>query len=208
MKGPRPYHRPAWATKPAVIIASGPSLADEQLAHVHEAQLAGRCHTIVVNNTAERAPWATAIYFGDFTAIRYYRPRLEKACTGEWVTQCRAAAERWKLTLLKASADKGISLERVHMNGNSGAQALNVAAAFGARRILLLGFDMKPASDGRAHWFGQHPAPLIQKQLYADWLHKFEAIAKDTKALDIEVINCTPDSALTLYPMAPISDAL
>lgn len=202
----RPYHRPAWSTKPAVVIASGPSLSDEQLAHVEAKR--SSCHVIAVNNTAERAPWADVVYMGDFVCLRHYLPRLKPVCTGEWVTQCRAGAERWKLTHVKPSSNKGMTLQRIHMNGNSGAQAFNLAAAFGATRILLLGFDMKPAKDGRDHWFGQHPKPLVQKQLYGDWLHKFEFIAKDAKALGLEVINCTPGSALTLFPMQPITEAL
>lgn len=204
----RPYHRPAWTTKPAVVIASGPSLADDQLQAVEQAHREQRVHVVAVNNTAERAPWADIVYMGDFTCLRHYHPRLAKLCSGEWVTQCRAGAERWKLTHVKPCSNKGMTLERIHMNGNSGAQAINVAAAFGANRILLLGFDMKADKLGRDHWFGQHPKPLVQKQLYDDWLHKFEFIAKDAKALGLDIINCTPGSALTLFPMQPITEAL
>lgn len=204
----RPYHRPAWSTRPAVVIASGPSLSDEQLAHVERAHAEGRCHVIVVNNTAERAPWADIVYMGDFVCLRHYLPILKPKTAGEWVTQCKAGAERWKLTHVKPCSNKGITLANIHMNGNSGAQAFNLAAAFGATRILLLGFDMKKAKDGRDHWFGQHPKPMVQTQLYPDWLEKFIHIAKDAKALGLDVVNCTPDSALQLFPMAPISEAL
>jgi hypothetical protein len=205
---PRPYHRPAWSTRPAVVVASGPSLSDEQLAHVEGAHASGKCHVIAVNNTAERAPWADVAYFGDYMALKHYRPKLERLVRSEWVTQCRASSQRWKLTHLKASAAAGMSLQRVHLNGNSGAQAINVAACFGAQRILLLGFDMKDAADGRAHWFGQHPKPLVQRQLYVEWIYKFEAIAKDAAALGLDIVNCTPDSVLAVFPVAPISEAL
>lgn len=201
-----PYHRPAWSTRPAVIIASGPSLSDDQLAHVHDKRAS--CHVVAVNNTAERAPWADVVYMGDFTCLRHYLPRLKPQTSGEWVTQCKAGAERWKLTHVKPCSNKGMTLERIHMNGNSGAQAVNLAAAFGAKRILLLGFDMKADKHGRDHWFGQHPKPLVQRQLYDDWLEKFVHIAKDAKALGVEIINCTPASALTVFPMQPITEVL
>ena len=37
---------------------------------------------------------------------------------------------------------------------------------------------------------------------------KFEFIAKDAKALGLDIINCTPGSALTLFPTQPITEAL
>ena len=204
----RPYHRPAWTTKPAVVIASGPSLADDQLQAVEQAHREHRVHVVAVNNTAERAPWADVVYMGDFTCLRHYHPRLAKLCGGEWVTQCRAGAERWKLTHVKPCSNKGMTLERIHMNGNSGAQAICVAAMFGARRILLIGFDMKLGADGRAHWFGQHPGNLVTRQLFEEWIHKTGAIARDAKSAAVEIVNCTPDSALDCFKRSTIEAEL
>lgn len=205
----RPYHRPAWTNRSAIIIGGGWSITDEQLQRAHAAQAAGLAHVVVVNNTAERAPWADVVYFGDYTAIKHYRPKLERACRGEWVTACRSSAERWRLTHLKPANTNGLSLQRVQLNGNSGAQAIGVAACFGARRILLVGFDMRnEPGTGRAHWFGQHPAPLVRTQLFDEWLQKFEAIARDAEALGVQIINCTSESALRLFPLVPIDEAL
>lgn len=205
---PRPYHRPAWATRPAVVIGSGPSLSDEQLQSIEQAHLEERVHVLAVNNTIERAPWADVAYFGDYTAIKHYLPKLRPLTMAEWVTIDRAAAERWKLTHLKPASPNGLGLQRVHTNGNSGAQAINVAVCFGARRIVLVGFDMREGVDGRAHWFGQHPAPLVRKQLFGEWLHKFEAIYRDAKQLGVEIVNSTPASALQLFPYADLEEAL
>lgn len=204
---PRPYHRPEWAKRPAVVIASGPSLADEQLQHVEQLHLQERVHVIAVNNTIQRAPWADVAYFGDYMAIKHYLPKLRPLTLAEWVTVDRAAAERWKLTHLKHATPNGISLERVHLNGNSGAQAINVAAAFGAQRIVLLGFDMREVG-GRAHWFGQHPGNLVRVQLFPEWLHKFEAIERDARRLGINIVNATPESALQCFPKVDLVEAL
>ncbi len=199
-----PYTRMHWTTRPAVIIASGPSLTDAQLRSVEQAHLADDVSVIAVNNTIERAPWADVAYFGDYTAIKHYRPKLEKLTVAEWVTIDRAAAERWKLTHIRATAGNGLGLQRVHMNGNSGAQAICVAAMFGARRILLIGFDMKLGADGRAHWFGQHPGNLVTRQLFEEWIHKAGAIARDAKSAAVEIVNCTPDSALDCFKRSTI----
>lgn len=206
---PRPYHRPAWAERTAVVIGSGPSLNEYQLIEVALARLALRVHVIAVNNTIERATWADVAYFGDYTAIKHYLPKLRKLTAAEWVTIDSAAAERWKLTHVNPASANGMQLDRIRVNGNSGAQAISVAAAFGAKRILLLGFDMRnDPKTGAAHWFGQHPKNLVTVQLFEEWLHKFEFIAKDAKALGVEIINCTPGSALEVFPRANISEAL
>jgi hypothetical protein len=205
---PRPYHRPAWATRPAVVIASGPSLSDEQLQLIEQAHLEERVHVIAVNNTIQRAPWADVCYFGDYTALKHYLPKLKPLTLAEWVTIDRSAHERWRLTHVKPATSNGMSLDRIHMNANSGAQAVNLAAAFGAQRILLVGFDMRNAADGRAHWFGQHPQPLVTTQLFPDWLYKFAYIAEAAKKLGIELVNCTPGSALTCVPVGDLEECL
>ena len=70
----RDYTRHGWAEVPAVVIASGPSLTDEQLQVVRDRR--ERCHTIAVNNTCGRAWWADCAYFGDYLALREYVPKL------------------------------------------------------------------------------------------------------------------------------------
>lgn len=210
----RDISRPAWAKRPAVIIASGPSLSDDQLRLVEQQHLAERVHAITVNNTAQRAPWADVAYFGDYTAIKHYRGANKggkqqdlASCCVEWWTISKPAAERWKLNHVASDNRPGFGVDRVSMNGNSGAQAINLAMLFGARRILLLGFDMRDV-DGRAHWFGQHPQLLVQIQLYEEWIHKLKIAAPQAKARGVEIINCTPGSALTCFRSSTIEAEL
>ena len=210
----RDISRPTWATRPAVVIGSGPSLSDEQLQRVERARQALRVHAIAVNNTVQRAPWADVAYFGDYTAIKHYRGSTKggkqeslASCCLEWWTASAPAAERWKLNHVRSDNRPGFGVDRVSMNGNSGAQAINLAMLFGARRILLLGFDMRNI-EGRAHWFGQHPQPLVQVQLYAEWIHKLTIAAPQAKARGVHIINCTPDSALQCFDKVSLEDAL
>lgn len=205
----RDYTRHGWAEVPAVVIASGPSLTDEQLQAVRDRR--ERCHTIAVNNTCGRAWWADCAYFGDYLALREYVPKLRPPAgsfEGEWWTQDKAGAERWSLQLVASGNRPGLGTERVHLNGNSGAQAVNLATLFGARRVLLLGFDMKAGPGGQKHWFGSHPVPLVQDLLFDEWIHKFEAIAKDAIAMGVEIVNCTPGSALPWFRMGNIEEEL
>lgn len=86
----------------------------------------------------------------------------------------------------------------IHEGGNSGYQAINLAFHTGAKRIVLLGFDMQ-RTDGKAHWFGNHPGNMQVPSPYADWLHKFEQLAADLKVQGVEVLNCTRETALTCF---------
>ena len=56
----------------------------------------------------------------------------------------------------------GLGKRGLRVNGNSGAGAINLAYHFGARRILLVGMDMKPGPNGEKHWHPDHPKPLVQ----------------------------------------------
>lgn len=98
----------------------------------------------------------------------------------------------------------------IHNGGNSGYQAINLAYLWGARRLVLLGFDCKKDKAGKRHWFGEHPSPLTltQESTYADWRRNFTALAADLKKEGVEVINCSPDSALACWPRLPISQVL
>lgn len=210
----RDISRPTWATRPAVIVAGGPSLSDEQLRLVEQARNAERVHAIAVNNTCERAPWADVAYFGDYTAIKHYRGGTKGGkqtalgnCCREWWTISKPAAERWKLQHAPSDNRPGFGKDRVSMNSNSGAQAINLAMLFGAKRVLLLGFDMRDI-DGKAHWFGQHPQPLVQVQLYDEWIYRLTVAAPDAKARGVEIINCTPGSAMECFDKVPLEEAI
>lgn len=195
-------------TLPAVVIATGPSLSDAQLELIAAARVEGRCWAITVNNAHARAPWTDLAYFGDYLFGKVHMQAMQRTHAGRIVTIAAAAAERWKLFHVKASNKPGLGMgEAINMNGNSGFQALNLAAWLGAKKVALIGFDMR-AVDGKPHYFGQHAAPLVQTQLFEEWCHKARAIAADAKWHGIEVLNATPGSALQCFPMADLAEAL
>lgn len=96
--------------------------------------------------------------------------------------------------------------------GNGGFHALNLAVQFGARRIILVGYDLHIPGGRRdqVHWHGAHgrglnnPAPSI----LAKWRATFDAAAPRLKALGVEVLNASPASALTAYPKVSLEEAL
>lgn len=106
------------------------------------------------------------------------------------------------------------SRSSVCWNGNSGASAINVAYWLGARRIVLLGFDM--GRQGRKwNWHTQYPKyPAIDpatgrgrgKNPYRDFLKCWDAVARDAKRLGIEILNATPAGNLNKFPRVKLED--
>jgi hypothetical protein len=92
--------------------------------------------------------------------------------------------------------------------GNSGFHAINLAAQFGARRIVLVGYDMTMKNG--LHWHGAHPRGLNNptKGNVDRWRRAIDGGAPVLEAAGIEVINATPDSALQAYPFMPLEEAL
>lgn len=117
---------------------------------------------------------------------------------GERWTQDIATRHKYGINWVYGVSKRGLGRDCVHFGDNSGYQAINLAFLWGAKRIVLLGFDCKPVG-GKDHWFGQHPQGLVQIQPYQLWLNSFPHIAKELEAEGIEVINCSPDTALTCF---------
>lgn len=194
-----------WSGAPCVIAASGPSLSQQQIEAV---KAASAVRLIVTNSTWVRAPFADVIYGCDFQWWKAYHLQIKYAgLHGRCWTQDRSAAERFQLHYVRTEGRQGLGTKALRVNGNSGAGAINLAYLFGCRRILLIGFDMREV-DGKKHWHADHPAPLVQKQTFGDWIHKFMTLASDLKANGCQVINCTPGSALQCFPMSTIEREL
>lgn len=90
---------------------------------------------------------------------------------------------------------------------NSGHVAVHLAAQLGASRIALIGYDMRMVG-GLNHWFGEHPRGIRRTNNYEMFISNFEALAKELERLGIEVVNCTPGSAMKWFPQMKLDDVL
>ena len=195
-----------WPGSTVVCIASGPSLSDEQLQVIEHEHASGRWKVIAVNDNYSRAPWADVVYAGDCQWWNVHHANVKKQAPGTELWTCdNVAAARYRINRVRGANRPGLGSWQIHTGGNSGYQAINLAYLWGASRILLVGYDMQP-TGGQAHWFGQHAAPLVQKQLFTEWCHRYQALAEDLQKKGVEVINCTRQSALIWFPRASIED--
>lgn len=188
-----------------VICAAGPSMARVDL------QLLKRFRSwnvMVVNCSFRLLPDAEVLYAGD---LQWWERYGEEAAAfqGEKWTRDEHAALRYRLRRVVRKNGPGLCRERgcVNSGGNSGYQAVNLAYHFGARRMVLLGFDMHRREGG--HWHGEHVRMLSAPAQHIEvWKREFDAIAFDLRVEGVQVVNATPGSALECFPKMDLAEAL
>lgn len=113
--------------------------------------------------------------------------------------------DRWDgLTIFECDHTSAVfTEEQDRLNGtNSGLCGLNLAYRMKPRRIVLWGFDMRRAEDGRSYWFDPYPwAPqgATKPGKYQEWAGQFHQAAETCKAAGIEVLNASPQSAIRVF---------
>ena len=203
----RPPWFPDWSGKPAVLVASGPSASAVDLDLARE-----RAHVLAVNESWRLAPWADALYAADFRfwAAHVGVPDFD----GLKIAGEERAARDWPEEVHAVKIRRGFDrivtdeLGTVGWGGNSGFHAVNLAVQFGARRLLLVGYDMHV--EAGLHWHGPHPKGFNNPNVKSveRWRRMLDAVALDLAAMGVGVINCTPGSALRAYAFMELGEAL
>jgi len=183
-----------WPGETVVVIGGGPSLTEGQVFYAK-----GKAKVIGINDAYRIAPWLDILYACDLKWWGWHREQtLELKCLK--ITPDKAAAEQFKdLTYIEGAHGKGLATKpnQIHYGKNGGYQAINLAVHTGAKKIILLGFDQRFPKN-KSHWFGEHPDKV--RSIYSNWRGHWESIVEPLKKLKVEVINCTPKSALTVFP--------
>lgn len=164
---------------------------------------------VVVNNAWQRLPLSDALYACDAKWWDLYHAQTRAAFAGERWTRNPDAAKRYGLRYIRSAKAPGLTTDpnAINEGGNSGFQAINLAYLFGARRILLVGYDMQD-TYGRKHFFGDHPRPLVNPASFKAWRARFAPLALDLAAAGVVVKNCSIESALEHFPRANLEDEL
>ena len=210
---PRIEPRDFGASGVVIVAGAGPSLTPE---------VAAACAglpVIAVNDAYRLFPGARALYACDADWWRVHDGCPDFA--GEkWSSHTvdpnghhndkleSGVARQYGLRLIEGRDGDGFSFEPnvIHYGSNSGFQAVNLALQFGARRVVLVGFDMRLV-DGARHFFGDHPEPLRNGGAYTNFIRAFRSAAA-TLPDNVEIINATPGSALKCFPMMELREAL
>ena len=167
------------ADKTWVILATGPSLRAEDAEKV-----IGRCRVAAVSNAYLLAPRADILVSNDRKWWEHNPSAFDfkgrKFCSHEL-----RGVEQFR--------------EHVHLGRNSGLMAMCVARKLGAKKLILLGFDMHGE-----HFFGKHPEPLknATEKIFKTHIGQFNGFS------GCDVVNCTPDSALLRFRFSTLEEEL
>lgn len=193
MKGFRP---PAWTGRTVAVIGAGPSLTAADCNAVAAAGLP----TIAVNLAFRLAPGAEILLGYDSAFWKLYWREAAEMCP---------QAKRLQIS----QSIHGVNVESVWgaewvTNGyNSGAQALALALAAGAARVLLLGIDCK-GTPGKMHFHGDHVAGLKNAKSMHLWPQAFQTVGRAAGKTGASIVNCSRDTALTCFPRSPLEEEL
>lgn len=194
----------AWEGATVLCVASGPSLTPDQLTRARRVAQ----HTIVVNDCYLLAPWADVLYWADLKWHKWHAARPEflafagQRCTILNGTQTGDAPG---VFALRNGGGEGLSTDpkAIKTGSNSGYQAINIATLSGAKRVILLGYDCKRTGSAM-HFFGNHPDGT--EPPYALMQTRYKTMPPELEKLGVEVVNCTPGSALTMFRTAALED--
>ena len=153
--------------------------------------------------------------------LQYWSDELAAHPCQKW-TANRRAADKFGLNWIAERNASGLSSDPalIHHGHGSGYSLVNLAYLLGAKRIVLLGYDMKYAPDysgsekrvgsSPRHYFGEYPSDLlhwpkvsVRGGVHVELVRLYESVARQGL---VEIINCTPDSAVKCFPMMDVAE--
>ncbi len=191
-----------WPGETVFIIGGGPSVNGLDLDVLKDRKV------IAINSSYLRTPFAQYLFAGDQRWLRHHRKQLS-GFSGILVT-CTDMKEWPSLKRLgKISPPPGLSKRptEVVCRRTSLQGAINVAVHLGVSRIVLVGADGCADEKGRTHHHASHPWPH-RADAFAEQLSDLTTAVEPLAALDIEVVNANPKSAIGLWPKAEFANCI
>ena len=195
----------------SVVKGTSPQVYSPYMSALHDK------HVIGVNVAYLLGDWIDLVFFGDSGFLLKNQEALAKFQGIKVSCHPRTNDVKWiKFLPRDKSHSHGISSNpmKVSWNGNSGAAAISLAAHTGAKRIVLLGFDMKLSSGNNQHWHDLYGRGTTfddrrrKKMPFHRHLRGFPPIAKDAARMGIEILNACPDSAIECFTKCNVNDLL
>jgi len=193
-----------WSGEDVWIIGGGPSLKDFDFSLLEEVK------TIGINGAFALGPVVCdCIIFGDTKFYAKYLDDLRRFAgfvytNAPLLFECDAKNIR-----LLPRMEKGLHSNALGWNMNTGASAINLAIILGARRIFLLGFDMRLSPTRETNW---HELGLDngKDEVYDRFLRGFADVKRDWKAKfsEVEIANVNDDTDLKVFPIISAAQGL
>lgn len=198
-----------WQGETVFIVGGGPSLKGMDLSGLAERR------TIAVNNAFRITPNPDVIFYADTRWWGWNGKEIALDFPGRVISTCSASqafldprvCRMGRCYRFTEEGGAALSHDPTLLAGpDSGYMAMNLAYLFGAKRVVLLGFDMGFV-NGEAHWHKDHEVPTPESNYTDLFAPRYPALVKALKEVGVEVIRCTP-SRLDYIPEVPLQAAL
>lgn len=199
-----------WPDTTIVCVGSGPSLTPDDLTYLERCRVNSHTIRVVTISDAWRAaPWADVLYAPDPKWWGWHRDEVTRGFRGRKFTLAEhdhpAPPDVAQLNY-RSGTTFSTELPMIATGGHAGYQAPQVAWQLGARRIVLLGYDMQPDATGQHHFFGEHPD--ASHVPYDTWLSTYDTLLTELQVRGILIVNASRRTAITVIPRESLAMAL
>ena len=205
-------------TETVIICGTGPSITQEQISLCNNARKAGKAKVFGANRAYEIFD-IDLLHACNFQFWDLHWPKVKDLPFEKWTT--RPGLNYDGLNYIEEIWIDGLSTDpkTISAHHGTGPQLLNLAYHFGFKRLLLVGWDMRFPGKVSDRKYTQKRRYLGEDPLTSNHWPKTEAngdlggLIREVETIipedyGIEIINCTPNSALKCFPMMELSDCL
>lgn len=186
------------------IIGGGPSITNYNL------DLLKGKKVILTNNAYQLMPWADFLFFMDKEWIEKHHIAIAKLHCVKFTVMRNTSNYQRKMNLKFIERDSAYGFSRrqnrITHGGNSGYCALQLGYLFGARRFILVGFDMRTVNK-KHNYHNQHKRKMEVNIYETNYIKHFKSL-ENCKQFGVEIINTTPDSALACFPFMDFEEVI
>lgn len=154
-----------------------------------------------------RAPWADVLFWADKRWLDWNHHDIHRH-TGRYKVTRQIPHVRTTgldIKVVKSRLACGLQEDTDTVGGwCSGSSAINLAYHFGARVVILLGFDMRT----NGNWHDLHKLPSEADQHRLKFIPAIEQMAPDLRAANVTVLNTCLTSGLRCFPFADLEELL
>jgi hypothetical protein len=195
------YIDPIFLGDTIYIVGGGPSLKKLDFNLLKDKVV------IAVNKAFLHLPMAQVLYWSDTRFFEWYSKEIEDF-KGIKVT-CRPQPKRNDIINLLNTGKTGLETMSYGLRdgGNSGYAAINLAYHLGAKRIVLLGFDMQ-TNGKETHWHEGYSSTADTETMGRLMIPNFDSLVEPLAKRKVKVYNASPISKLTSFEKITIEEAL
>lgn len=192
-----------WEGETVYILGGGPSLKEFNFKGLVGSKV------IAINKGIYAYPDAQVLYWTDSRFYTWYKNDVDRFMCLKYTIK-PSNIYTTDVKILRKGDTHGLEepKDTIAHGNNSGYAAINLAYHLGARRIILLGFDM--CNDGEiTHFHEGYPTRGTGDRMYIDkFLPGFESLAAGLKQKGITVLNASSYSRLDVFPKITLDKAL